>query len=296
MPSPLFLQPLLFLAPHAFFSWKPTPLPFLLLLLIQSSRDQSVRKREKHQNTNTVCSPEPSSDFVFANEEHVREEDKEEDDEEDASAAAVAAVARAFPGAGPTAGARADSSFVSVTEEETPSKAGQEVFEPPAAVGEDQRSELVGAPRLSAPNAPPSLSLPPPTLPTHARVLPPAPAPSPSLREERNEGRDEAGEQQHQQRRRQYQQEQHQQQHNDRQSRSGRSVAAATAAAGAARVAWQGAVMQEDIERNGALAGGRRVDYCLQVEKPLSRSFAVFVVYGPSSVMWCLPALPYSFS
>lgn len=28
---------------------------------------------------------------------------------------------------------------------------------------------------------------------------------------------------------------------------------------------WMGAVMEEDVERNGAIAGGRRVDYCLQV-------------------------------
>lgn len=34
---------------------------------------------------------------------------------------------------------------------------------------------------------------------------------------------------------------------------------------GAASVAWQNGVMEEDLERNGALAGGRRVDYCLQV-------------------------------
>lgn len=28
---------------------------------------------------------------------------------------------------------------------------------------------------------------------------------------------------------------------------------------------WESGVMEEDVERNGALAGGRRVDYCLQV-------------------------------
>lgn len=28
---------------------------------------------------------------------------------------------------------------------------------------------------------------------------------------------------------------------------------------------WESSVMEEDLERNGALAGGRRVDYCLQV-------------------------------
>ena len=33
----------------------------------------------------------------------------------------------------------------------------------------------------------------------------------------------------------------------------------------AARKTWQSGVMEEDLERNGALAGGRRVDYCLQV-------------------------------
>lgn len=31
------------------------------------------------------------------------------------------------------------------------------------------------------------------------------------------------------------------------------------------RTAWNSGVMEEDVERNGALAGGRRVDYCLQV-------------------------------
>lgn len=50
--------------------------------------------------------------------------------------------------------------------------------------------------------------------------------------------------------------------------------AAAQQGVRAARVAWENGVMEEDLERNGALAGGRRVDYCLQVsvERP-STSF-----------------------
>lgn len=37
------------------------------------------------------------------------------------------------------------------------------------------------------------------------------------------------------------------------------------------RTAWNSGVMEEDVERNGALAGGRRVDYCLQVIRAIVR-------------------------
>lgn len=48
---------------------------------------------------------------------------------------------------------------------------------------------------------------------------------------------------------------------NDGSSRRGGGAAKAARP----RTAWNSGVMEEDVERNGALAGGRRVDYCLQV-------------------------------
>ena len=73
--------------------------------------------------------------------------------------------------------------------------------------------------------------------------------------EETNTNNEEPGEQQPRQQR---QQQQHMRQ-------EPRATKRAAAAGRSARMAWQGSVMEEDVERNGALAGGRRVDYCLQV-------------------------------
>lgn len=55
---------------------------------------------------------------------------------------------------------------------------------------------------------------------------------------------------------------------------------------------WESCVMEEDMERNGALAGGRRVDYCLQVRLgcgaeicwPVPRMFFVIFAYLAYSI------------
>ncbi|CAN0198976.1 unnamed protein product, partial [Laminaria digitata] len=53
----------------------------------------------------------------------------------------------------------------------------------------------------------------------------------------------------------------------------------------AARKSWQSGVMEEDLERNGALAGGRRVDYCLQ-EKEFEVTNEYIFALGSHVIYW----------
>ncbi|CAM9239974.1 unnamed protein product [Ectocarpus sp. 8 AP-2014] len=70
------------------------------------------------------------------------------------------------------------------------------------------------------------------------------------------------------------------------QSRPGKGAATTGTAEGrAARAAWQSAVMEEDLERNGALAGGRRVDYCLQ-EKEFEVTNEYIFALGSHVIYW----------
>ncbi|CAM9574706.1 unnamed protein product [Ectocarpus sp. 13 AM-2016] len=68
------------------------------------------------------------------------------------------------------------------------------------------------------------------------------------------------------------------------QSRPGKATTG-TAEGRAARAAWQSAVMEEDLERNGALAGGRRVDYCLQ-EKEFEVTNEYIFALGSHVIYW----------
>eukprot|EP00903_Cladosiphon_okamuranus_P007816 g7562.t1 len=83
----------------------------------------------------------------------------------------------------------------------------------------------------------------------------------------------------------QEQPEQQQQQQQQHARHSGAKNGAAAAAARSARMAWRGAVMEEDIERNGALAGGRRVDYCLQ-EKEFEVTNEYIFALGSHVIYW----------
>ncbi|CAN0351660.1 unnamed protein product [Ectocarpus sp. 12 AP-2014] len=89
-----------------------------------------------------------------------------------------------------------------------------------------------------------------------------------------------------QQQEEQQQQQEQEQVHEEGQHRSRPGKATTGTAEGrAARAAWQSAVMEEDLERNGALAGGRRVDYCLQ-EKEFEVTNEYIFALGSHVIYW----------
>ncbi|CAM9633698.1 unnamed protein product [Scytosiphon promiscuus] len=85
------------------------------------------------------------------------------------------------------------------------------------------------------------------------------------------------------------QQQQQKEGRHEQPKRAARSSAAAPAARAAgrraARTPWQGALMEEDLEKNGALAGGRRVDYCLQ-EKEFEVTNEYIFALGSHVIYW----------
>ncbi|CBN78492.1 DDHD domain-containing protein [Ectocarpus siliculosus] len=94
------------------------------------------------------------------------------------------------------------------------------------------------------------------------------------------------GERQQQQQQQQKEEQEQLPEEGHRHSRPGNGAATTgTAERRAARAAWQSAVMEEDLERNGALAGGRRVDYCLQ-EKEFEVTNEYIFALGSHVIYW----------